>query len=79
MTLREVTRGWALRHRDAWIERVQTDRALVLAERHDGGTEGSVRALQLRQYRDERRLAFWDDLYMRLTRPHGGEIPGGKR
>lgn len=67
MTLREAMRGWALRHRDAGIERVQADRALVLTARHGGGTTGGIRALQLRQYRNERRLMFWDDLYGRLS------------
>jgi hypothetical protein len=75
-TLREVMRAWALRRRDESIDRVQTARALVLARRRgEDGTVGTVLEGQLDVYRLERRLMFWDDLYLRLSpRARGGEI-----
>lgn len=64
--LRAAMRGWALTHRDTAIDRVQTARGVVLAQRRLG-TDAAVRSAQFAVYRAERSLMFWDDLYRRLS------------
>lgn len=67
MTLRERMISWVGRHREAALSEVECRRKTLSTLRRLGAPAPAVYAASSQVVRADRRLEFWDDLYLRLS------------